>query len=66
MFTLTISGCCNACDHIALRLDDYGYAINIPPYERHVYRLRCDHQDVCGALAREAAEHPLAPLDQEY
>jgi hypothetical protein len=66
MFTLTISGCCNACDHIALRLDDYGYAISEPPYERHVYRLRCDHQDVCGALAREAAEHPLAPLDQEY
>ena len=66
MFTLTIWGCCNACDHIALRLDDYCYTISIQPYERHVYRLRCDHQDVCGALAREAAEHPLAPLDQEY
>jgi hypothetical protein len=66
MFALTISGCCNACDHIALSLDDYSYAISKPLYERHVYRLRCDHQDVCGALAREAAEHPLAPLDQEY
>ena len=66
MIGLMIRGCCNECDHIALRLDDYCYTISTDPYERHVSRLRCDPQDVCGALAREAAEHPLAPLDQEY
>ncbi len=62
MIGLMIRGCCNECDHIDLHLD----AICFKPYNRPVYQLRCTHQEICGALAREAAEHPLAPLDQEY
>ena len=61
MVTLTISGCCNGCRYsdLELKKNDLFFAYkapNIPPYS-----LRCTHQEVCGALAKEAAEHHLAP-----
>ena len=49
MIDLRITGCCEECQHIVLRLDHY-YAGPQP-----VYLIRCEHEDVCGKLANEEA-----------
>ena len=61
MFTLTISGCCNGCRYSDLELRKNEFYFTDPAFPLSQYSLRCTHQEVCGALAKEAAEHHLAP-----
>ena len=61
MFTLTISGCCNGCKYSDLVLTKRDFYFTDQTFNLPQYSLRCTHQEVCGALAKEAEEHYLAP-----
>lgn len=51
MIELKITGCCNTCRYIDLTLDDFPVMFGIE--RSQCYRLRCVHESVCGALAKE-------------
>ena len=61
MFTLAISGCCNGCSYSDLVLTKRDFYFTDPAFDLPQYSLRCTHQEVCGALAKEVADHHLAP-----
>ena len=48
MLSLTISGCCNGCPYIELKLQHY-YDDTLRYYELH-----CEHEIVCSRLEKES------------
>lgn len=51
MIELKITGCCDGCQHIELNLKEAVLPLMSGDY--HVYTLKCVHEKVCGAFARE-------------
>ena len=51
MIELRIAGCCDRCEHIELRLKET--VLKFRSEDLRLYDLKCIHEKVCGALARE-------------